>query len=222
VLHLAANQSVVLKNVRRPAKSLTLSAEALVDDQSRDREGAVSRPLPHGRGSDGAAVAFVFGPENRAVSEKLVYEAAREAHAKSYTHLYVIGFAIEAKARALVEQCAEVVGVPATCVQATPDLLMGDLLKNLRSSQIFSVCGLPEIQIHHKGTKGTKNYAGGAARPGRVRLGDDGGDARGRQGRAVLAAGHGLSRAVLPRVPGILSADGRLGGPEKGTAGRVR
>ncbi len=37
---------------------------------------------------------------------------------------------------------------PATYVQATPDLMMGDLLKNMRSSQIFSVCGLPEIQIH--------------------------------------------------------------------------
>lgn len=38
--------------------------------------------------------------------------------------------------------------LPATYVQATPDLMMGDLLKNMRSSQIFSVCGLPEIEIH--------------------------------------------------------------------------
>jgi hypothetical protein len=38
--------------------------------------------------------------------------------------------------------------VPATYVQATPDLMMGDLLKHMRSSQIFSVCGLPEIKIH--------------------------------------------------------------------------
>ncbi len=38
--------------------------------------------------------------------------------------------------------------VPATYVQATPDLMMGDLLKNMRSSQIFSVCGLPEVAVH--------------------------------------------------------------------------
>src|SRR5205807_7440815 len=101
---------------------------------------------------------FVFGPENGAVSERLVYEAAREAHAKGYAHLYAIGFAIQPNARALVEKCADVVGVPATYVQATPDLLMGDLLKNLRSSQIFSVCGLPEIKIHHKVTKDTKTH----------------------------------------------------------------
>jgi adenine-specific DNA-methyltransferase len=93
-------------------------------------------------------VALVFGPENGAVSEKLVYEAARESHAKNYTHLYVIGFAIQPNARTLVEKCAEVMGVPATYVQATPDLMMGDLLKNMRSSQIFSVCGQPEITIH--------------------------------------------------------------------------
>ena len=93
------------------------------------------------------AVAFVFGPENGAVSQKLVFEAAKEAYAKSYAHLYVIVFAIQPTARELIEKCAEVVGVPATYVQATPDLLMGDLLKNMRSSQIFSVCGLPEIEV---------------------------------------------------------------------------
>ena len=81
------------------------------------------------------------------MSEKLVYEAAREAYAKGYTHLYVIGFAIQANARSLVEKCAQVVGVPATYVQATPDIMMGDLLKNMRSSEIFSVCGLPEVKV---------------------------------------------------------------------------
>ena len=109
---------------------------------------------PAGRSSDKEAVgdpppvAFVFGPENGAVSEKLVHAALKEAHLKSYTHLYVIGFAIQPHARELVEN-AEASGLlPATYVQATPDLMMGDLLKNMRSSQIFSVCGLPEVRIH--------------------------------------------------------------------------
>ena len=42
-------------------------------------------------------------------------------------------------------------GIAATYVQATPDLMMGDLLKNMRSSQIFSVCGLPEIKVKQHG-----------------------------------------------------------------------
>jgi hypothetical protein len=92
-------------------------------------------------------VAFVFGPENGAVSERSVYAAAMEARAKDYTHLYVIGFEIQANARTMIENCDKVAGIPATYVQATPDLMMGDLLKNMRSSQIFSVCGLPEIAV---------------------------------------------------------------------------
>ncbi|MCP9474232.1 MAG: site-specific DNA-methyltransferase [Nitrospira sp.] len=129
VLRLEGNKTVTFKNIRPPAKTLSLSAEALVTNGQE-------KP-----------VAFVFGPENGAVSTKLVEMAAREAYGKSYTHLYVIGFAIEAKARETVEHCERVFGIPATYVQATPDLMMGDLLKNMRSSQIFSVCGQPEIKV---------------------------------------------------------------------------
>jgi len=132
VLRIEGNRSISLKNVRPPAKTLSLSAEAVIEEKP---------------------VAMVFGPENGAVSEKLVYEAAKEAHAKGYSHLYVVGFAIQPHARELVESCEAVAGVPATYIQATPDLLMGDLLKNMRSSQIFSVCGLPEIDVWSEGSK---------------------------------------------------------------------
>ena len=128
VLRLEGNRTVSLQNVRPPARALSLSAEAMV-----------------GVNGDAKPAAIVFGPENGAVSERLVFEAAGEARLKGYSHLYVIGFAIEPNARELVAKAEQVAGVPATYVQATPDLLMGDLLKNMRSSQIFSVCGLPEI-----------------------------------------------------------------------------
>lgn len=95
----------------------------------------------------GKPVALVFGPESGAVSESLVNAAAREAAGKNYVHLYVIGFAVQANARQLIESCETIYGVVATYVQATPDVLMGDLLKNMRSSQIFSVCGLPEVEV---------------------------------------------------------------------------
>jgi adenine-specific DNA-methyltransferase len=130
VLRLDGKKSVNLKNVRRPAKTLSLSAEALTAENG-------DKP-----------VAFVFGPENGAVSEKLVWEAAREAKAKDYAQLYVIGFSIQPHARQLVESSHATIGIPATYVQATPDLLLGDLLKTMRSSEIFSVCGLPEIKVN--------------------------------------------------------------------------
>jgi adenine-specific DNA-methyltransferase len=127
VLHVGGGKTVQVSGVRPPAKSLSLSAEGVVEDQP---------------------VAFVFGPESGAVSEKLVHAALREAHLKSYSHLYVVGFAIQPHARELVENAAAVGFIPATYVQATPDLMMGDLLKNMRSSQIFSVCGLPDVRVH--------------------------------------------------------------------------
>jgi adenine-specific DNA-methyltransferase len=141
VLRLEGNKTVTLKNVRPPAKTLSISAEAVVQN-----------------GAD-RAVAFVFGPENGAVSEKLVFNAAKEANVKGFTHLYVVGFAIQPNARLAVEQSSEAYGIPATYVQATPDLLMGDLLKNMRSSQIFSICGMPDAVVRKaKSSNGTKLY----------------------------------------------------------------
>src|SRR5437867_5390223 len=108
--------------------------------RSRSRQRPRSRPTTR-------PVAILFGPENGAVSEKLVYEAASEAHMKHFEQLLVIGFAIEPNARTLVDKIERLVGIPAMYVQATPDLVMGDLLKTMRSSQLFSVTGLPEAGI---------------------------------------------------------------------------
>ena len=125
VLHLSKDKNVQLSGIRRPAKTLWLSAEALEGEN---------------------AVAILFGPEHGALAEMAILEAWQEASAKQFGHLYVIGFAIEPKARQFVEDAGKI-GLPATYVQATPDILMGDLLKNMRSSQIFSVCGHPDVRV---------------------------------------------------------------------------
>ncbi len=121
------NDRVAFEQVRPPAKALVLNAEAVLTGSNEP-------------------VAFVFGPEHGAISEQLVYQALKEADRKNYTRLFVVGFAIEGNARLLVEQSAEM-GVPATYVQATPDLVMGSLLKTTRASQVFSVAGLPDVTI---------------------------------------------------------------------------
>jgi adenine-specific DNA-methyltransferase len=128
VLQLGGNRTISLRNVRPPAKALMLSAEAALEP-------------------DDAPVAILFGPENGAINERAVYDAVREAHLRSYEQLLVIGFAIEPGAREFVEKAEMQVGIPATYVQATPDLVMGDLLKTMRSSQIFSVAGLPDVAV---------------------------------------------------------------------------
>jgi adenine-specific DNA-methyltransferase len=145
LLRLQGNQTVALKQVRVPAQTLTLSAEAVVEAPSlEDLAIEAGRELKLKTG--GRPVAILFGPENGALTERFVREAWDEAGLKRYTHLYVIGFAIDPKAREFVGKCGKI-GLPATYLQATMDLQMGDLLKNMRSSQIFSVCGQPEVRV---------------------------------------------------------------------------
>ena len=145
ILRLPKNQTITLKNIRTPAKTLNLSAEALVDRPSLEnlandasKQPSLTRELD--------SVAILFGPENGPLTERTVREAWDEAGLKHYTHLYVIGFAIDPKARQFIETGGKI-GVPCTYLQATMDLQMGDLLKHMRSSQIFSVCGLPDAKI---------------------------------------------------------------------------
>ena len=154
VLHLGGGKTVTLKNVRRPAKTLSLSAEAAVEATSPGQKSNLTEAIDEADDKYKGKlpltiklVSIVFGPENGAVSEKLVYEAAKEASAKRYTHLYIIGFAIQPNARRLIEDSDKMFDMPATYIQATPDLMMGDLLKSMRSSQIFSVCGLPDVEL---------------------------------------------------------------------------
>jgi adenine-specific DNA-methyltransferase len=127
-IQLGGNKAVKLEQVRRPAKAMVLNAEAVIAGTTD-------------------TVALVFGPENGAVSEALVHHAWREADRKNYRHLYVVGFAIEPNARQLIESARDTSEVEAWYVQATPDLIMGSLLKTTRASQLFSVCGLPDIDL---------------------------------------------------------------------------
>jgi adenine-specific DNA-methyltransferase len=125
-LRLPGNRELVLGGIRRSADSDVLHAE--------------------GVDAEGARIAITFGPEDGAISSDVVFEAAREAYFLKYTHLYFFGFAIQAKARELLEDRAKL-RVPCTYVTVTPDVAMSDLLKTSRASEIFSVTGLPDVVL---------------------------------------------------------------------------
>lgn len=153
-LRIAGNQTVTLRNIRRPAKALDLHAEAdIVEPTVEDLadEAARQKSLDMKRGKP---VAFIFGPEHGPVTEQMVFAAAKEAHLKSYAHLFVVGFAVQPGASKLIQSCQQAVGLPATYVQASMDLLMGDLLKTTRASQIFAVTGAPDVSLVRLKQKG--------------------------------------------------------------------
>ena len=139
-LRLPGNRELVLGGIRRSADSDVLHAE--------------------GVDAEGARIAITFGPEDGAISSDVVFEAAREAYFLKYTHLYFFGFAIQAKARELLDDRAKL-RVPCTYVTVTPDVAMSDLLKTSRASEIFSVTGLPDAVLRL--AKSPNDAAGKAA-----------------------------------------------------------
>jgi adenine-specific DNA-methyltransferase len=131
-LRLPGNRELVLADIRRMTDSDAIHAE--------------------GVDAEGNRIAVVFGPEDGAISSDVVFEAAREALLLSYSHLYFFGFAIQAKARELLEDRKKL-RVPCTYVTVTPDVAMSDLLKTSRASEIFSVTGLPDAVARKTGKK---------------------------------------------------------------------
>jgi adenine-specific DNA-methyltransferase len=126
-LRLPENQSLILEGIRRLPDVEYLHAEAVQPDGKQ-------------------RIAIVFGPEDGAISSDLVYNAASEAFFLKYSQLFFFGFAIQAKARELLEDRKKL-RIPCTYVAVTPDVAMSDLLKTSRASEIFSVTGLPDFEI---------------------------------------------------------------------------
>lgn len=130
-LRLPGNRELVLEQIRRTSDGDILHAEAA--------------------DADGKRIAIVFGPESGAISADMVFEAAREAHFLRFDQLYFFAFAVQAKARELIEERnkdgSPKLRIHCTYVAVTPDVAMSDLLKTTRASEIFSVTGLPDVTL---------------------------------------------------------------------------
>jgi adenine-specific DNA-methyltransferase len=92
-------------------------------------------------------IAFVFGPEDGAIGSEYVFNAHTEALQQGFQQLFLFGFAIQAKAREMLDKLK----VPTTYVAVTPDVVMSDLLKTTKSSEIFSITGLPDVSLEAAG-----------------------------------------------------------------------
>jgi adenine-specific DNA-methyltransferase len=136
-LQLPGNRTLTLTGIRRTVDTEYLHAES-TDGNKR--------------------VAIVFGPPDGAVSASLVYEAAREAHFLKFDQIYFFGFAIEPNARGMIDD-GNKLRIQAVYVTVTPDVVMSDLLKTTRASEIFSITGLPDFEIKRARKKGAEGQA---------------------------------------------------------------
>lgn len=130
-LRLPGNRSLKLEQVRVLDNDF-LHAEAVDEQEQR--------------------IAIVFGPEDGAISSDQVFEAASEAYFLKYSQLFFFGFAIQAKARELVDDRKRL-RLPCTYISVTPDVAMDDLLKTNHTDQLFSITGLPDARIMSAGLR---------------------------------------------------------------------
>src|SRR5205807_4218525 len=92
-------------------------------------------------------IAIVFGPEDGAIGSEYAFNAAIEAMQQGFQQLFLFGFAIQAKAREMLDKLK----IPTTYVTVTPDVIMSDLLKTNKTSEIFSITGLPDVSLESAG-----------------------------------------------------------------------
>jgi adenine-specific DNA-methyltransferase len=91
-------------------------------------------------------VAVSFGPQHGPVVAHQVQEAIPTARVNGYQILLFAGFAFDPEAQALIQK-VPVSGLQVHFANIAPDVLVGDLLKTTRASQIFSVFGQPDVQV---------------------------------------------------------------------------
>ena len=91
-------------------------------------------------------VAISFGPQHGPVTAFQVQEAIPTARMNGYDVLIFAGFSFDPEAQALVQR-APVKGLQIHFANIAPDVLVGDLLKTSRASQIFSVFGEPDVAL---------------------------------------------------------------------------
>jgi adenine-specific DNA-methyltransferase len=130
-LQLPGNVSLELETVRPLADRESLHAEATAKNGSEKR------------------IAIVFGPEDGAIGSEYVFNASMEAMQQGFQQLFLFGFAIQAKAREMLEKLK----IPTTYIAMTPDVVMSDLLKTSKASEIFSITGLPDVALKLAGPK---------------------------------------------------------------------
>ncbi|MCX7765010.1 MAG: DNA methyltransferase, partial [Bacteroidia bacterium] len=124
-----SGQLLALENVR-PLQLGHLHAEAEAEQNGEKRRVAIS-----------------FGPPYGFLSAVQAYEARITARSNGYQMLLLIAFGFDPELSPLLEK-HPVKDLEVHTVFITPDVLVGDLLKATRASQIFSAIGQPDVEVY--------------------------------------------------------------------------
>jgi adenine-specific DNA-methyltransferase len=95
--------------------------------------------------------AVVFGPQYGPLTSVQLQDALNEARG-TYDTLIAAAFVFDSQATALMQKAT--LRPPVIGVAINADLLMGNLLKTSKASQVFSVFGKPDVQLSPPGPEG--------------------------------------------------------------------
>ena len=91
-------------------------------------------------------VAVTFGPQHGPVTALQVSRCLRIAAQRGYDELVFAGFSFDGAAQAAIQADSDPV-VRTHLAHINPDVMMGDLLKDTPSAQLFTVFGLPRTKV---------------------------------------------------------------------------
>ena len=135
-------KKLLLENLR-PLGVGWLHAEAEAARGNGDVAAGSSR---HGDVKSPLRVAVSFGPRHGPISAVQTEEATRTARANAYDDLILAGFSIDAAAQDFIQK-NPLIGLAVHFANVNPDVLVGDLLKTSRASQLFTVFGSPDVKL---------------------------------------------------------------------------
>jgi adenine-specific DNA-methyltransferase len=92
-------------------------------------------------------VGVSVGPEAGPITVSQVNRAVREASLAGYDALVLVGMAFDAEAQAAIDDPL-MPDIQCHMAHIRPDVVMGDLLKETPTSQLFTVFGQPRVAVH--------------------------------------------------------------------------
>ena len=91
-------------------------------------------------------IAVSFGPRYGPITAKQVEDSIRAAFMRGYDALVFAGFSFDGAAQAAIQNDLNP-SIAVHMAHIAPDVSMGDLLKETRNNQLFSVSGLPRTKL---------------------------------------------------------------------------
>lgn len=97
-------------------------------------------------GEKARRLAVSFGPRHGPVTATQTHEAAQTASVNGYDVLVLAGFSVDPEAQAFIQK-TPIKNLTIHFANVNPDVLVGDLLKTSRASQLFTVFGSPDVKL---------------------------------------------------------------------------